>query len=114
MASLSPRSIPGAPDPSDPEFARRVSVMLNNLLIGKTNNTGSVTLVNGGVLGFASTTVSDAHCGPDSVVNLMPTSANAAIALDQWRVTTITNGSFVITHISTSTGDCTAKYTVIG
>ena len=114
MGSLALDAPPGPPDPTNPEFARRLSVIVANILVGKLNNTGSVTLNNGGVAGFNSTTVSDVRCGPDSVINLMATSANAAVALDQWRVSTITNGSFTITHISTSTADCTAKYTVIG
>jgi len=111
VGSLGQNAKPGINlDTEDPGWAKRVSFILNNLLIGKTNNTGTVTLNNGST----STTVSDARCGPNSVINLMATSATGAVALDQWSVLTRTNGYFVITHISTSTANCTASYALFG
>jgi len=58
--------------------------------------------------------VSDARVGPNSVIQPMPTTNNAALAFATWAVTTQTNGSFVFSHVSTSTSDCTFFYTVIG
>ena len=111
MGSLAPQSNPGVNlDPEQPGWGRRVSKVINNLLIGKLNNTGTLTLGNGAV----STTVSDARVGPSSVILLMPISATGAISLDQWRIATRTDGSFVVTHTSTSTADCTAAYAVLG
>lgn len=111
MGSLGLKASPGVNiEPEEQGWGRRVSQVLNNILIGKLNNTGTVTLKNGGV----STTVSDARCGPGSVINLMATSATGAVALDQWWISTRTDGSFVITHISTSTANCTASYALLG
>lgn len=111
MGSLNRKANPGVNlDPAEAGWGRRVAQVVNNLLIGKLNNTGSVTLVNGGI----STTVSDARCSGSSVINLMATSATGAIALDQWWISTRTDGAFTITHISTSTANCTASYSLLG
>lgn len=111
MGSLGQKANPGLNlDTTDPGWEKRVAYLLNNILIGKTNNTGTVKLVHGGV----STTVSDARCGPDSHISLMPTSATGEAALIQWSVLTRTNGSFTIHHISTSTSNATASYAIIG
>ncbi len=98
----------------DKEFRRKVALITNNILKGKLNNTGSVTFVNGGAGGFASTTVSDARCGINSVVFFMATTADGAAALNTWRISTITDGSFVVTHVSTSTASASAKYAIFG
>jgi hypothetical protein len=93
-------------DPTIPGWADQVGTMLNNLLIGKLNNTGTVTLA----AGAASTTVSDARCGPLSVINVM---ATGAIPVGHWSIQTRTNGSFTITRTST-TGTCTVAYALLG
>lgn len=49
---------------------RAVAEVVNNIMDGKTNNTGSVTLATGGA---TSTTITDARIGVDSVILLMPT-----------------------------------------
>jgi hypothetical protein len=54
---------------------REISEVVNNLMNGKTNNTGSVTIATGGA---TTTTITDARIGQDSVVILMPTSQTAA------------------------------------
>ena len=111
MGSLGQKAKPGvALDVADPGWPRQISQVVNQVLIGKTNNTGTVTLNNGGV----STTVSDARCGPDSVILLMATSPLGAVALDQWSVQTRTDGAFTISHISTSTANATAAYALFG
>lgn len=111
MGSLALKAKPGvALDSEDPGWGRQISQVVNQLLVGKLNNTGSVTLVNGGV----STTVSDARCGPESVILLMATSPLGAVALDQWSVQTRTDGAFTISHISTSTANATASYAIVG
>jgi hypothetical protein len=111
MGSLAQQANPGVNlDPEQPGWGRRVSKVINNLLVGKLNNTGNMTLNSGAV----STTVSDARVGPNSVILLMPTSATGSISLDQWRIQTRTDGSFTVTHTSTSTSDCTASYALLG
>jgi len=111
MGSLGQTSNPGVSlDPDAPGWGRRLAQVVNNLLIGKLNNTGSVTFTAGGV----STTVSDARCGPNSVITLMATSNTGASALDIWWISTRDNGTFTITHVSTSTSDATADYALLG
>lgn len=55
---------------------RAVAEIVNGIMNGKTNNTGSVTLATGNA---TSTTITDARIGTDSVILLAPSSA-AAIA----------------------------------
>lgn len=54
---------------------REISEVVNNIMNGKTNNTGSVTLATGGA---TTTTITDARIGYDSVVILVPTAQIAA------------------------------------
>lgn len=110
MGSLANKANPGVPsDISIPGWGELVASTVNNLLIGKLNDTGVVTLKIG-----VSTTVSDARVGPDSVILMMATSPSGAVALDQWSVQTRTDGAFTLTHISTSTSNCTAAYAILG
>jgi len=54
---------------------REISEVVNNIMNGKTNNTGSVTIATSGA---TTTTITDARIGYDSVVILVPTSQVAA------------------------------------
>ena len=54
---------------------REISEVVNNIMNGKTNNTGSVTLATGGA---STTTITDARIGYGSKVILLPTSQVAA------------------------------------
>jgi hypothetical protein len=56
---------------------RAVAEIVNGIMDGKTNNTGSVTLATGGA---ATTTITDARIGIDSVILLMPTDDTSAAA----------------------------------
>lgn len=56
---------------------RAVAEVVNGIMNGKTNNTGSVTLATGGA---TSTTITDARIGVDSVILLMPTDDISASA----------------------------------
>lgn len=49
---------------------RGIAEVVNGIMNGKTNNTGSVTLATGGA---STTTITDARIGVDSVILLMPT-----------------------------------------
>lgn len=66
------RALP--PFGSDP---RGVAEVVNGIMNGKTNNTGSVTLATGGA---STTTITDARIGVDSVILLMPTDDVSATA----------------------------------
>lgn len=107
MGSLSPSANPGvSDDPEEAGWGRRMARVVNNLLIGKLNNTGTVILASGA----ASTTVSDARCGLSSVVNIMSTGVTP---IGHWSVQTRTNGAFTITRAST-TGTVTIAYALLG
>jgi len=54
---------------------REISEVVNNIMNGKTNNTGSVTLATGGA---TTTTITDARIGYDSKVILLPTAQISA------------------------------------
>ena len=107
MGSLARTANPGVTnDPAEAGWGQRVSKVVNNLLIGKLNNTGTVILASGAT----STTVSDARCGPSSVVLFMST---GALPLGTHSVQTRTNGAFTVTRTST-TGTCTVAYALLG
>ena len=54
---------------------REISEVVNNIMNGKTNNTGSVTINTGGA---TTTTITDARIGYDSIVILVPTAQISA------------------------------------
>ena len=56
---------------------REVAEVVNNLVEGKINSTGSITLATGGA---TTTTLTDRRIGPDSVILFMPLSISAAAA----------------------------------
>jgi hypothetical protein len=56
---------------------RAVAEIVNGIMDGKTNNTGSVTLATGGA---STTTITDARIGVDSVILLMPSDDTSAAA----------------------------------
>jgi hypothetical protein len=56
--------------PAGSNNPRAVAEILNGVMDGKTNNTGSVTLATGGA---STTTITDARIGANSVILLMPT-----------------------------------------
>ena len=56
---------------------RGIAEIVNGIMNGKTNNTGSVTLATGGA---TSTTITDARIGVDSVILLMATDDVSATA----------------------------------
>ncbi len=58
---------------------RDVAGIVNNLVEGKINSTGTVTLATGGA---STTTLIDRRIGPDSVILFMPTTVAAAAAND--------------------------------
>jgi hypothetical protein len=112
MGSLANKGYHAVPiiDKDDRELARRLTTAVNLMLQGKLNCTADMRLNSGAV----STTVSDVRCGVASVIIPMPTSVDGEVALTSWRVSTRNNGSFVISHVSTSTSDATATYAIFG
>jgi hypothetical protein len=89
---------------------REISEVVNNLIEGKSNNTGSITL---NVASATTTTISDARIGYNSVILLMPTTSNAASVLSTTYIGTTNKGNAVITHTANTITDKTYKYIVI-
>lgn len=81
-----------------PEVTRLFQAV-NQLILGNANNTGTVTLTENAT----TTTVKNSRVGADTVVLLMPTTANAASEMDGMYITT-TSGSFTITHANNANG----------
>jgi hypothetical protein len=76
---------------------------------GKLNCTGSVTLT-----ASATTTPTDPRIGAESVILFMPTTANAASAMDALYVSARETGEATLTHDSAADEDRTFGYIVIG
>lgn len=90
---------------------RDVATVVNNILSGKQNNTGSVTLA----IATTTTAVTDYIVGPESVILLMPTNAAGAaeLAAGGMYVSARAKNTFTITHANAGTTR-TFDYVVIG
>ena len=90
---------------------RDTSEVVNNILSGKLNATGSVTLTNSAT----STVVADFRVGSESVIIFMPLSAASAgeLAAGGMFVSARSKNSFTITHASAGTTRL-FDYVVIG
>ena len=94
------------------DFLRKVVLAVNNILRGKTNNTGSVTLT----ASSATTTLTDIRIGINSVILLQPTTANASAEIGAGTIYFADpgNGSVVINHANNAQTDRTFKFAIIG
>lgn len=101
-----------------PSLLRSVVRTIRNIMQGKTNNTGSVTLT----ANAASTNVNVAlgDIGPYSTILFMPTTANAAAAIGTTYVSAITItaspqvNQFTITHANNAQVDKSFRFVIIG
>lgn len=107
LAQASGRRYDGVFDPEDKD---KLLEVVNNTLAGKLNNTGTVTLT----ANAASTTLTDSRIGYNSVISLMPTTANAAGALATTYFNTFAKGSCVINHANNAQADKTFGFTITG
>lgn len=94
------------------EDGREISLVVNSILDGKINATGSVTLT----ASAASTVVTEDRAGDDSVILFMPTTANAAAeqAAGGMYVSSRGKQTFTIAHANNAQTDRTYDYIVIG
>ena len=76
---------------------RNVANVVNNILDGKVNSTGSITLANSAT----TTTLSDDRIGGDSVILLMPTTSDASTVTIH--VTGRQKGPATLNHASATT-----------
>lgn len=107
MADANYRRLPYVADDG-----REIALVVNNILDGKLNSTGSVTLT----ASAASTAVTDERAGYDSVILFMPTTANAASeqAAGGMYVSSRGKQTFTITHANNAQSDRTFEYIIIG
>lgn len=107
-------SFPQAPENAKPDelSIRNIVRVINNIMRGKTNNTGEVTLT----AASATTIVEDVNVGGSSLIIFMPTTANAAIELGNSTMYVSSTGkqTFTITHDNNAQTDRTFRYAVIG
>ena len=96
------------PSGSEP---REISEIVNNLVEGKTNNTGDITL---NAASATTTTISDERIGYNSIILLMPTTANAVASLTNVYVSARTKGSATLTHSANTNTDKTYGYIIVG
>jgi hypothetical protein len=91
---------------------RAVAEILNGVMNGKTNNTGTISFVTDDL----PLTVEDARCGFGTVVLLSPTNSRACQLINHVFISSTTSGSFVIDLRSGSSGSGTANfsYALIG
>jgi hypothetical protein len=90
---------------------REISEVVNGIMQGKTNNTGTVTLA---VSSATTTTINDERIGYNSIITFMPTTANAASALTNLYVSAKTKGSATLTHSANTSADKTYSYIIVG
>jgi len=89
---------------------RAVAEIVNSIMDGKTNNTGTITLNSGGT----STTLTDARIGAESVIIMTPMTSNAAKEFGTCYVSARTNGSATLTHQNTGHADLDYTYIIVG
>lgn len=97
---------PLLPTEGDKEARRRI----NQILSGKTNNWGSITLT----ANSATTTLNDSRIGINTVVILQPTTANAAAALSTLYPGTPGDKTVTLNHANNAQSDKTFLYVLVG
>lgn len=95
--------------PQEGATTRQIALAVNQLLLGRINAFGEVTLTANASL----TTLSRPYIGSASVVLLTPTTANAAAALTSTFVT-CRAGAADISHANNSQSDRTFNFAVLG
>lgn len=112
LAQASTRRYPGV-KPSDDDHdrhLREIAGVLNNVLKGKLNCTGTFTVT----ANAATTTLSDPRIGANSVIHVMPQTAHAAAEIGTLYFTAFGDGSCTVNHANSAQTDRTFSYAVIG
>lgn len=91
--------------------ARETAEIVNRILDGKINSTGTVTVNHLSV----PVTVTDPRVGADSVILLMPTNSDGAQLMAHIYFSSVTNGEFVIS-LATGHGSLVGdfRYVILG
>jgi len=90
---------------------REISEVTNGVLNGKTNNTGNITL---NASSATTTTIYDERIGFNSVILLMPTTANAVASLTNVYISARAKGNATLTHSANTNTDKTYGYIIVG
>lgn len=97
-----------------PDVLRQHAHVINNIMRGKVNATGTVTLT----ANAATTTVTDFRATPECVILLMPTTANASAEQGAGTIyissRSASDNQFVITHANNAQTDRTFDYVILG
>lgn len=98
--------------PSEATNPREISQVVNGVLDGKLNSTGEFTCT----ASASTTSVTDYRAGTDSIILLMPTTANASaeIGAGTIYISTRAKQSFTVTHANNTQTDRTFGYVIIG
>ena len=90
---------------------RAVAEVVRNIMDGKTNNTGSITLAVGAAV---TTTLTDRRIGPDSVIVFVPASATANADATRVYASAQGQGTATVNHAANVTANKTYRYAIIG
>lgn len=94
-------------------WAREATAIINNIMLGKTNNTGTFTLTANAT--STTITLASGRLTPDSVIHWTAKTANAAGALSgMYYSVDAANNTFTVTHANTAAVDKTFSYTHVG
>lgn len=88
----------------------QISGTVNEMLKGRGNNVGSVTLT----ANATTTTLEDIRIKLTMTMLLTPRSANAAAAMANVYISAVADGSITLTHANTATVDRTFDYVLHG
>lgn len=88
----------------------QISSTVNEMLKGRGNNVGSVTLT----ASVTTTTISDIRIKQTMTAVLIPRTANAAAAMTNVYISAVADGSITLTHASTASVDRTFDYILHG
>jgi len=89
---------------------RELAQFINELRDGKLNSTGSFTLTPSAT----STVVTNQRVSVETVILMMPLTANAAAALPTTWVSAQANGQFTVSHASAASTDRVFRFLTIG
>lgn len=88
----------------------QLATTVNEMLRGRGNNVGSVTLT----ASVTTTTISDIRVKQTMTAVLIPRTANAAAAMTNVYISAVADGSITLTHSNTATVDRTFDYVLHG
>ncbi len=101
---IAPMDWPGA----DREWSRKLAETINNIMVGRLNNGGTVTLT----ANATTTTLADKRIGANSIITFSPTTANAATATANLYVSATGKQTATLTHANTADADKTFNYAI--